>query len=75
MSRLTFHRRFRSHIAWAALIGFAVTMTGGLVTRFSPIGWRFLPFGIEALGPLGNVIFNSFWIFVVLNVFCLWHKD
>jgi hypothetical protein len=59
----------------AALIGFVLTMAGGFLTRFSPLGWRFLPFGIEALGPLGDVIFNSCWVFVLLILHALWQSD
>jgi hypothetical protein len=64
-----------SHIGWTALIGFVVTLAGGFLTRFSSIGWRLLPFGIEALGPLGDVIFNSCGVFVLLILDSLWKSD
>jgi len=64
-----------SHIGWAALIGFVVTLAGGFLTRFSSIGWRLLPFGTEALGPLGDVIFNSCGVFVLLILDSLWKSD
>jgi hypothetical protein len=75
MSRAIFNRRFFPNVGWAALIGFVVTMAGGFLTRFSSIGWRFLPFGIEALGPLGDVIFNSCWVFALLVLYSLWKSD
>jgi len=75
VSRSTFHRRFFPNIGRAALIGFVVTMAGGFLTRFSSIGWRFLPFGIEALGPLGDVIFNSCWVFLLLILYTLRQSD
>jgi len=58
-----FKRRFFPNIGWAALLGFVVTMAGAYATRFSPKGWLFLPFGDNALGPSGDVIFNSCWVY------------
>jgi hypothetical protein len=52
---------------WSAVAGFIVTMAAAFLTRFSCKAWLFLPFGDEALGPLGDVIFNSCWIFVLLG--------
>ncbi len=75
MSRSAFKRRFVPNIGWAALSGFVFTMAAGFTTRFSRVGWLFIPFGIEALGPLGDVIFNSCWIFVLLNLFSLCKSD
>ena len=75
MSRSTFHRRFVPNIGRAALIGFVLTMAAGFLTRFTHLGWRFLPFGIEALGPLGDELFNSCWVFVLLILYTLWQPD
>jgi hypothetical protein len=72
VSRTTFNRRFRPNIGWAALIGLAVTMAGAFAARFFRMGWLF-PFGIDSpLGPLGDVIFNSCWVFVLLILHSLW---
>jgi hypothetical protein len=74
MSRLTFTRRFFPNLGWSAVLGFAVTMAGAFLTRFSEKGRLFLPFGDNALGPLGDVIFNSCWIFALSCIRSLW-KD
>jgi hypothetical protein len=71
VSRDRLKRRFFPNIGWAALLGFVVTMAGAYATRFTPEGRLLLPFGDNALGPLGDVIFNSCWIFIVLNLFVL----
>jgi len=47
-------RRIVEHAVGAAVIGFLVTMAGAFLTRFSSIGWLFLPFGMEALGLWGT---------------------
>ena len=72
VSFATLQRRFFPNIGWAALIGFAVNIAAAFSTRFSSVGWYFLPFGVESpLGPLGNIVFDSCCVFVLLNVFCL----
>ena len=71
MSWAAYRNRFRVNMLWAGVIGFLITMAGGFLSRFSRLGWLFMPFGIEALGPLGDVIFNSCWAFLLLSVFYL----
>lgn len=63
------------HVIGATVIGFVVTMAGAFLTRFSSIGWLFLPFGDDALGPLGDVIFNSCWALVLLTLYSLWKSN
>jgi hypothetical protein len=42
------------------------SMAGGLLTRFSNRVWLFFPFGDHGLGALGDVVFNTCWIFADL---------
>jgi hypothetical protein len=57
------------------LIGIAVTMAGAFAARFFPMGWLF-PFGIDSpLGPLGDLVFNCCWVFVLLILYTLWKSD
>jgi len=51
-------------------------MAGGFLARFSSMGWLFLPFGIDSpLGPLGDVVFNTCWVFVLLSIRSLLKSD
>jgi len=68
MSLLLFNRAFYPNLARAALAGNGVTMAGSFLTRFSQKAWLFLPFGNQALGPLGDIAFNTCWIFAVICV-------
>lgn len=63
MSQMPFHRGFYTNLVRAALAGNGVTATASLLTQFSPKALLFLPFGNQGLGPLGDVVFNSCWIF------------
>src|ERR1700730_16610798 len=68
MSLLLFNRALYPNLARAALAGNGVTMAGSFLTRFSQKAWLFLPFGNQALGPLGDIAFNTCWIFAVICV-------
>lgn len=75
MSRVTFNRQFRLNMGWAVLIGLAVTFAGAFASRFFRLRWLF-PFGIDSpLAPLGDVFFNSCWVFVLLVLYSLWKSD
>jgi len=76
MSLLLFNRAFYPNLVRAALAGNGVTMAGASLTRFSPKAWLFLPFGNHALGPLGDIVFNSCWVFALICVATIfWRSD
>jgi hypothetical protein len=75
VSLAAFHRTFFPNLVWSALAGFIVIMAAAFLTRFSHTGWLFLPFGDTGWGPLGDVIFNSCWFFVVLGIKSLWKSS
>jgi hypothetical protein len=75
MSLVAFHRSFFSNLVWSALAGLIVTTGAAFLARFFYIGRLFLPFGDNGWGPLGDVIFNSCWVFVVLDIKTLWKSD
>jgi hypothetical protein len=66
MSQMLFHRGFYTNLVRAALVGNGVTAAGSLLTRFSLKALLFLPFGNHGLGPLGDVVFNSCWVFALI---------
>ena len=76
MSLMLFHRGFYANLVRAAFAGNGVTVTGSLLTRFSHKAWLFLPFGNQGLGPLGDVVFNSCWVFALICIATiLWQSD
>jgi len=66
MSLMLFHRGFYTNLVRAVLAGNGVTAGGSLLTQFSHKALLFLPFGTHGLGPLGDVLFNSCWIFALI---------
>jgi hypothetical protein len=76
MSLLLFNRAFYPNLVRAALAGNGVTMAGAFLTRFSRKAWLVLPFGNQALGRLGAIVFNSCWVFALICVATiLWRSD
>jgi hypothetical protein len=76
MSLVLFHRGFYPNLVRAALAGNGVTMVGSWLTRLSHKAWLLLPFGDRGLGPLGDVIFNSSWVFALICIAAiLWQSD
>jgi hypothetical protein len=66
MSLMLFHRGFYTNLVKAVLAGNGVTATGSFLTQFSHKALVFLPFGNQGLGPLGDVAFNSCWVFALI---------
>ena len=66
MSLMLFHHGFYPNLVRAALAGNAVTMAGSLLTRFSHKALLFFPFGNHGLGALGDIVFNSCWVFALI---------
>jgi hypothetical protein len=66
MSLMLFHRGFYTNLVRAVLAGNGVTATGSFLSRFSHKALVFLPFGNQGLGPLGDVAFNSCWVFALI---------
>jgi hypothetical protein len=76
MSLMLFHRGFYTNLVRAALAGNGVTAAGSLLTRFSHKALLFLPFGNHGPGPLGDVVFNSCWVFALICLATtLWQSD
>jgi hypothetical protein len=76
MSLLLFNRAFYPNLGRAALAGNGVAMAGAFLTRFSRKAWLVLPFGNQAFGPLGDIVFNSCWVFALICVATiLWRSD
>jgi len=76
MSLMLFHRGFYTNLVRAVLAGNGVTAAGSLLTRFSHKAVLFLPFGNQGLGPLGDVVFNSCWVFALIGLATmLWQSE
>lgn len=74
MSQLLFNRTFYPNLVRAALAGTGVSMAGSFLARFSPKFWLFLPFGNHDLGPPGDIVFNSCWVFALICVATILHS-
>jgi hypothetical protein len=68
MSLLLFNRAFYPNLVRATMAGNGVTMAGSLLARFSHKGWLLFPFGNRGLGALGDVVFNTCWVFALICV-------
>jgi hypothetical protein len=68
MSLLLFNRAFYPNLVRATIFGNAVTRAGSLFAGFSHEGWLLFPFGDHGLGALGDVAFNTCWIFALICV-------
>jgi hypothetical protein len=66
MSHLPFNRAFYPNLVRATIAGNGVTMAGSFLTRFSHKGWFLFPFGDRGLGALGDVVFNTCWVFALI---------
>ncbi len=76
MSQSLYSREFYPNLVRAALAGNGVTMAGSLLARFSHDARLLLPFGSQGFGPLGDVVFNSCWIFAMICMATiLWQSD
>jgi hypothetical protein len=75
MSLMLFHREFYTNLVRALLSGNGVTATGYFLTRFSHKALLFLPFGDQGLGPLGDVAFNSCWVFAFICLATMLQSD
>jgi hypothetical protein len=76
MSLVLFHRGFYPNLVRAVFAGNGVTATGSLLTPLSHKARLFLPFGDHGLGPLGDVVFNSCWVFALICIATvLWQSD
>jgi hypothetical protein len=65
---LLFNRAFYPNLVRATLAGSGVTMTGSLLARFWHKAWLLFPFGDRGLGALGDVVFNTCWVFALICV-------
>jgi hypothetical protein len=68
MSLLLFNRAFYPNLVRATIAGNGVTMAGSFLSRFSPKAWLLFPFGDRGLGALGDVVFNTCWVFALICV-------
>jgi hypothetical protein len=68
MSLLLFNRAFYPNLVRATLAGNGVTMAGAFLARFSHKVWLLFPFGDRGLGALGDVVFNTCWVFALICV-------
>ena len=68
MPLLLFNRAFYPNLVRATMAGNGVTMAGSFLARFSHKGWLLFPFGDRGLGALGDVVFNTCWVFVLICV-------
>jgi hypothetical protein len=68
MSLLLFNRAFYPNLVRAIIAGNGVTMAGSFFTRFSHKTVLLFPFGDRGLGALGDVIFNTCWVFALICV-------
>jgi hypothetical protein len=66
MSLMLFHRGFYTNLVRSAFAGNGVTAAGSLFAQFSHKAALFLPFGNHGLGALGDVVFNSCWVFALI---------
>jgi hypothetical protein len=60
------HRGFYTNLVRSTFAGNGVTAAGSLFARFSHKALLFLPFGNHGVGALGDVVFNSCWVFAVI---------
>jgi len=68
MSLLLFNRAFYPNLVRATMAGNGVTMAGSFLARFSHKGWLLFPFGDHGVGALGDVVFNTCWVFALICV-------
>jgi len=68
VSLLLFNRAFYPNLVRATIAGNVVTMAGSFLVRFSDKGWLLFPFGDRGLGALGDVVFNTCWVFALICV-------
>ena len=68
MSLLLFNRAFYPNLVRATIAGNGVTMAGSLLARFSHKAWLLFPFGDRGFGALGDVVFNTCWVFALICV-------
>lgn len=71
-----FDRAFYPNLVRAALAGNGVTMAGSFLSSFSHKAQLLFPFGDHGIGALGDVVFNTSWVFVLLCfATMLWRSD
>ena len=63
-----FNRAFYPNLVRATMAGNVVTVAGSFLGRFSHKGWLLFPFGDHGVGALGDVVFNTCWLFVLICV-------
>jgi hypothetical protein len=68
MSLLLFNRAFYPNLVRAALAGNGATVVGSYLTRVSHKAWLLFPFGARGFGALGDVAFNTCWVFALICV-------
>jgi hypothetical protein len=68
MSLLLFNRAFYPNLVRATIAGNGVTIAGSFLARFSHKGGLLFPFGDRGLGALGDVLFNTRWVFALICV-------
>ena len=66
MTLIPFHRGFYPNLVRSAFAGNGVTAAGSFFVRFSHKSLLFLPFGNHGVGALGDVVFNSCWVFALI---------
>jgi hypothetical protein len=62
------NRAFYPNLVRATMAGNGVTMAGAFVNRFSHKLWLLFPFGDHGVGALGDVVFNTCWVFALICV-------
>jgi hypothetical protein len=71
-----FHRMFFPNLVWSFLVGLVVTTIAALsLPQFSRGSQLFLPFGPQPGGSLCDVVFNTSWIFILVNTKWLWKTE
>jgi hypothetical protein len=68
MALLLFNRAFYPNLVRATMAGNGVTMAGSFLGRFSHKSWLLFPFGGHGVGALGDVFFNTCWVFALICV-------
>jgi hypothetical protein len=63
-----FNRAFYPNLVRATMAGNAVTMAGSFLAQFSHKVLLLFPFGDRGLGALGDVVFNTCWVFALICV-------
>ena len=63
-----FNRAFYPNLVRATMAGNGVTMAGSFLARFSHKVLLLFPFGDRGLGALGDVVFNTCWVFALICV-------